>query len=374
MLKIVIVDDEKPTLCQLNKLIKNIDGIQVVGKYTLPSEAYVGILTLKPDVVFLDIEMPGMNGIELAGKLLEIDEDLQIVYVTAHKHYALDIFKVNSINFIMKPIMQDELTKTISRLAKFKGIQQRNLEEKNYIKCFGAFEIVSKNGTNIKLTSKKSAELLAYFILNRNQQIEKWKIGEALWPENNENHVSSNFHTTLFRLRKTIEKLGGFINITSIKGSKDGYCCQLENVDCDLVRFDNFYVKNLPVNAQTIGEYEIVSQLCSGELFEDFNYEWCYPYKQKYISGMVTVLEETADYYMKIKQYDRALSHLQTSLKLDRFNESTNLKIMKIYYDQKDKNKLIKHFQSFQHVLENELNIPLEGENMMIFRKYINCG
>ncbi|BCJ93613.1 hypothetical protein acsn021_11820 [Anaerocolumna cellulosilytica] len=371
MLKIVIVDDEKPTLCLLNNLIKNIEGMEVIGKYTLPSEAYVGILTLKPDIVFMDIEMPGMNGIELAGKLLEKDEDLQIVYVTAHKHYALDIFKVNSINFIMKPINPEELTKTVIRLAKFKGIRQNNIEEKNYIKCFGTFEIRAKNGSNIKLTSKKSAELLAYFILNRNLQIEKWKIGEALWPENNENHVTSNFHTTLFRLRKTIEMFCSFINITSIKGSKDGYCCQLQNVDCDLIQFDNFYTKNLPLNAETIGEYEIISQLCKGELFEDFNYEWCYPYKQKYISRMVKVLEETADYFTKTKQYERALSYLYTSLKLDKFNESTNHKIMKIYYEQKDKNKLLKHFQSFQHVLENELNVPVEGENMRIYQKYI---
>ena len=113
-----MVDDEVPALELLNMYLSSIEEVEVVGKFQFSTEALTAIPKISPDVVFLDIQMPEMNGLQLAEKLIEQEENLMIVFVTGYNQYALEAFQVNALNYLLKPVTHENIRKCISRLLK----------------------------------------------------------------------------------------------------------------------------------------------------------------------------------------------------------------------------------------------------------------
>ena len=372
MLRVVIVDDEAPALELMERFIEKDEQAKVIGKFLLPSEAIEHIKELKPDAVFLDIEMPGMNGIELAGRLIEEDENLEIVFVTAHSEYALEAFKVNALNYIMKPVSVKEISKTLLRISKYKNIAtpiQRKDEFR--IKCFGGFEVINASGIPVKWISKKSSELLAFFIMNRNCKMDKWKIGEALWPEASEQQVTRNFHTTLFRLRKTLNEEGIPIKICSEKGTREGYLCDIGQLNCDVIKLKEYMLKNLIIDENNISKYESMKSNFKDELFEGLNYTWCSLEKENFSRYIIDVLENMARYYINKGEYKQALVTIKNSLKIYPYKGKTNQMLMEVYFYKNDKTSIIKHYKELKLLLKQDLDTEPDILTEQIYEKLL---
>jgi two-component system, LytTR family, response regulator len=124
MIKAVIIDDEPMSIENLkNMLLLHSNELEIIGETLDPDEGIDLINTLSPDVVFLDIEMPMISGFELYKKLAHPRPD--VVFVTAYNNFAIDAFKINAMDYILKPIDMDRLDKTISRIIK-KFSQNKN--------------------------------------------------------------------------------------------------------------------------------------------------------------------------------------------------------------------------------------------------------
>ena len=113
-MKAYLVDDEPLAASRLRRLLDKTRRVDVVGQSHNPAEALVQIRDLHPDVLFLDIEMPGMSGFELLEHLGELQP--LIVFTTAFDQYALDAFKVNSIDYLLKPIGPAQLERALNKL------------------------------------------------------------------------------------------------------------------------------------------------------------------------------------------------------------------------------------------------------------------
>jgi two-component SAPR family response regulator len=360
VLKIVVVDDEELSLQLTMKMLEKQDQAKIVGAFSKPLEALKYIPELKPDAVFLDIEMPGINGVELAKRLIEQDEDLHIVFVTAYNQYAIDAFKVSAVNYLLKPIDAEELSKTLLRILKYKKmVVDVQIQKTIRIKCFGEFAVFNPNGEKIKWTSKKAEELLSYFILNQGKQIDKWKIGDDLWPQANEEQLNSSFHTTLFMLRKTLEQEKLPITIESEKGSKDGYYCRIEQIECDLFQAEAFLAKELEVCEDTVAEFEGMVSQVEGKVYQEQAYLWSLAYQQKITNAMIHIFVDMSTFYIGQQEYSKALKVLNKGLQLEPHHEQIHIEIMRIYYYQNNKLALQKHYKAFKTLLKIEL-----------FRKY----
>lgn len=115
VLRAVIVDDEKRGISTLKQLIdKFADGVKVVAECLKASEALAIIESMRPEIVFLDINMPGMNGFEMLDSLSW--KGFNLVFTTAHQEYALKALKNNAIDYLLKPINHYELITTVSRI------------------------------------------------------------------------------------------------------------------------------------------------------------------------------------------------------------------------------------------------------------------
>lgn len=112
-MKALIIDDERLARQELKKLLSQYKEIEVVGEAANAETAIENIEQLKPDVIFLDIQMPGKNGFEL---LEEISGLPEIIFVTAYDEYAIRAFEVNALDYLLKPIQASRLNETIKKL------------------------------------------------------------------------------------------------------------------------------------------------------------------------------------------------------------------------------------------------------------------
>lgn len=113
-----LVDDEALALKRLARMLIATGRVEIVGSGTDPVEAVDAVLSAKPDVLFLDIEMPGMTGFEM---LAELDPQPVIVFTTAYDRYALQAFGVNSIDYLLKPIEQAQLDRALDKIERLRG-------------------------------------------------------------------------------------------------------------------------------------------------------------------------------------------------------------------------------------------------------------
>ncbi len=113
---VLVVDDEALARARMKELLAGLDGVECVGEAANGFEAVEKIPELSPDVVILDIQMPGMDGF---GVVEALNDPPLIIFATAFDEYAIKAFEVNSIDYLLKPIAADRLAEALERAKKF---------------------------------------------------------------------------------------------------------------------------------------------------------------------------------------------------------------------------------------------------------------
>lgn len=372
MLSAVIVDDEIPVLNLLKMFLQKTEHVNVLGTFTEPSEALENMINIKPDVVFLDIEMPEINGLELASHLIEQDDELMVVFVTGYNQYALEAFQVNALDYILKPVNPNTIQKCVSRLIKLRIPRNEEKAERREKKicCFGEFEVYGNNGA-IKWPTRKVEEMIAYFIVHRDCNVEGCVLEEILWPEEEPDKIKANLHTSLYRLRKTIKENGLPIEISSKKGGKGIYRCSLREMSCDLTEFENAALKNVIVNKSNIDKFEQICDLYRDDLFSKKNYGWCEVEKEYLQRCYLNMIKNMALFYVQEGLYQNSIDKLLIVNRKSPFDEEIHQRILMIYGIEKNRALLIKCHEEFKLKLFEEIGIEPQEETNKLFIKLL---
>ena len=144
-ISILLVDDEIDALILLERILGSNNHVEVVGKADNKSEAIAKVVELKPDVVFQDIQMHGVNGLELVDEYRKYHFNGKIVFVTAHAEYAIDAIKKTAYDYLLKPVDLDELNSLVIRL----------LSDQN-----GLDEQISKHIKRLKIPTRQGYSLV----------------------------------------------------------------------------------------------------------------------------------------------------------------------------------------------------------------------
>ncbi|WP_264844830.1 LytR/AlgR family response regulator transcription factor [Caldinitratiruptor microaerophilus] len=120
-MRVLIVDDEYPARRELRAQLARFPDVQVVGEAASAEEAYELIAALNYDVVFLDIEMPGMSGMDLARRISRGPSGPRVVFTTAYPQYALEAFQVGAVGYLLKPFDEERLGELLDRIAGPRG-------------------------------------------------------------------------------------------------------------------------------------------------------------------------------------------------------------------------------------------------------------
>jgi len=114
-LRAVLVDDEQLARDELGYLLGQLGGVAIVGEAGDGPDALAAIDRLQPDVVFLDVQMPGLTGFEVARRLVERRAPSHIIFVTAYDQHAIEAFEVNAVDYLLKPVDPARLETAVAR-------------------------------------------------------------------------------------------------------------------------------------------------------------------------------------------------------------------------------------------------------------------
>tara|TARA_R110002051_G_scaffold300081_1_gene367379 strand:- start:125 stop:886 length:762 start_codon:yes stop_codon:yes gene_type:complete len=185
----LIIDDEAPAREGLHNLLKEFpETIQVLDSAKNGIEAEEKIISLKPDIIFLDIEMPGCTGFELLAKLETIPI---VVFCTAYDEYALEAFETNSIDYLVKPIKLERIKRTIQKLKTF----ENNISSDEILTALK------------KIANKKEVQKMTSITVKKDNKLLFIKLDDVSFFESDHNYVSINTEFNRYLSNESITNL-----------------------------------------------------------------------------------------------------------------------------------------------------------------------
>ena len=243
-MKIIAVDDERPALNVLQRRITEVAPNDELSLFDTSRAALEYAKTNDVDVAMLDINMPGISGMELAKELKKINPQINIVFCTAYSEFMQEAFDVHASGYLLKPVTKEGVEKALNNLLH--PVEKEM--PKVFIRTFGEFDLLIE-GKPVLFHSKKSKEMLAFLVDKRGAVVTKKDIAAALFEDNYSDTTQNYLKKIKKDLVDTLKEYG--IESIFIKGFNQ-YALDNSKFSCDLYDYD----KGLPdaINAYK-GEY-----------------------------------------------------------------------------------------------------------------------
>ncbi|MGE6258258.1 response regulator [Heyndrickxia sporothermodurans] len=374
MIRAILVDDEKLALQLMEKKLTEL-GIQIIKTFTNAESVINEMKSLDFQVAFLDIELGGISGLDLAELIQEWNSQIHIVFITAYRDYAIQAFEIHSIDYLLKPVLKSRLEKTISRVQEqlqLKTVEPKLIEEKSSkslrVICFNEFSVY-QNEEPVKWKTAKVKELFAFFITHLNTYVNRDTIINTVWPEYDYNKAKIQLHTCISHLRKTLNTLGF---TQSLFFSNQGYTLELDKFYCDAIEFERLIERGSIVNKDTISELENAIQLYIGDYMENNDYEWASTKTQSLREKLLQVLQKMINYYSKEKEYDKKRKYLNILIKYNPYSEHALRQLMLHYCEIGNRGDAIKVYHNFLSTLQTDLGILPDQTTLRLYETIIN--
>jgi two-component system, LytTR family, response regulator len=301
MIKAILVDDEEMALDVLDILLREIGGVSVLGKFQRADEAIEQVERLQPDLIFLDIEMPGLNGLVAAERLQSRYKDAEIIFVTAYKEYGLHAFDVHARGYLLKPVSKERLAKQLSHYRPYSpapaqavssdaDAAEREGEARGSagdqplkLYALGSLELFTGDGELLTWRTRKTKELFAFLWHHDGMPVHRHHILDALWPELSADRAQALFHTTMYHLRHTL-KTAGFPEMVVFADER--YMMRTQSIDSDVSRLE------AKLSEGREAESEELLALYRGDYLETEHYPWVEARRDELRTAYVQALEQ----------------------------------------------------------------------------------
>ncbi|MGG4108473.1 response regulator [Paenibacillus lautus] len=360
-MKVILVDDEPLALKYLERQLLKLDtmSIDVIGTYTNPFEGRDEILTRDVDIVFLDISLPELNGIELAEQLLEQKPHLCIVFVTGYHEYAVTAFELNAVDYIVKPVQLDRVAKTMERLRSRIASRPEEVMESNRNIRMTMFRQVMIEHPNeqgqfalLHWRTTRAQEIFIYLLQHRGQLVRKSALIDMLWPEFDMDKAYPQLYTAIYHIRKTLEPYDTRFQITN---TTEGYVLNMEGVQLDIEEWENWFKLNPSVSAELIERHIDMMKLYTGDYLQEYDYWWAEGERQRLKELWLSVSLSMADWYVDQERIDEAILCYFSIQRQHHLEEKAYFSLMKIYALQDNPAQVHRQFSLLCQVLEDEM-------------------
>lgn len=203
----IAVDDMLSVAQQIRDMLTEIDPAG--SHYAVDKQNELLTLTAetKPDIIWLDIVMPGMNGLETAAEVKKVSPDTNIVFVTGFPDYAIDAFGMHVSGYVLKPVSKERLIEEIDALRKPPKENRQNGTLLR-VQCFGNFEVFSNN-VAVKFGRSLSKEVLAYLVDRRGASCTMPEICSVIWEDRVvDKNLKSQCRVIMASLKKDLDAVG----------------------------------------------------------------------------------------------------------------------------------------------------------------------
>ena len=217
----------------------------------------------RPDVVFSDIELPGMSGLTLAVKIKKAAPDARIIFVTGYDQYALEAYRIHAQGYLTKPVDAAAIREELDQIPRAPKPEPRNL----YVQCFGFFDVFWQ-GEPLLFQRRKTKELLAFLVDRKGLTCTAEEIAAALWEGCDLGKAKHQIRNLVSDLRATLKKIG----MEDLLIRRSGVLAiRAEQIDCD-------YYQMLSGNSDALNAYhgEYMTQytwaeMTSGKLWFEYH-------------------------------------------------------------------------------------------------------
>ncbi len=347
----------------MEKLLGDSGIVEIKGKFTDPVKAREFVKKVKIDAAFLVIEMPELDGFQLSNHILDLQSWAAVVFVTAYNEYAVEAFRLNALDYIMKPVDQDRLQETLDRIIQEKDIQMNPSQMQ--VRCFGRFKVIIGSG-KAKFRTGKAEELLAYLIDCRGREVSRNEVIDRLWPDYDGDRAVAHFNTTLHYVRKALLRNGIKTPIEHLRGS---YRLDVDSIDCDGHRFLARVSAAYKINDITISEYEEIAALYTGHYLGDNEFQWAERNRMLYREKYIRLIIKMADYYNTAEEYVKAADLLKTGLTHEPLHSILNYRLIEALLAAKDTIAAAQYYDLYKKGLKSELGLEPEAEFRRLMRQ-----
>ncbi len=181
-MKVIAVDDERLVLSDILTKLKGLDIVEQVDGFDSPFDALEFVKSNFVDIAFLDIEMFGMNGLELSKHIKTISPKTSVVFVTSHASYAVDAFATRASGYLLKPVSVKKLLTELTEIKAVMDNAQPKGKNRIRVQTFGSFEVFC-DGVPIKFMRSKTKEMFAYLIDRKGASVSLSEITLILWED-----------------------------------------------------------------------------------------------------------------------------------------------------------------------------------------------
>ena len=224
-MRAILVDDEPFMLKSFMRNSADIPELNVIACFEDPQEALAYAEKNPFELALLDIQMPKMNGIELAVKLRELYPKLLVVFISAYDEYVRDSNAIGGDDYIVKPYKKETIERMVNRMT----LLSRRFQKEIYIQMFGRFNVL-KNGVPLSLQGK-TKEILALIACHRGKEISNEQIYSTIWEDREySNQHMKTYYNALRRLKNNLME-NGIENL--IQSTLHGQMLNTEMCDCD---------------------------------------------------------------------------------------------------------------------------------------------
>lgn len=333
-MRAILIDDEALALTYLEHQLRKLGVFEIIGKYTDPLQGLQKVEETDADIVFLDIHIPELSGIELAEILLERKPYLQVVFVTAYDHYAIKAFELNALDYVLKPIQLDRLRLTARRLEtrlrpELPAARAAQTESWSIL-MFDAFRIYAgaQELAPLQWRTSKAQEIFLYLLHHRGKVVSKATLIELLWPEFDLNRAYPQLYTAVYHVRKILEPFSRERML--LQNTADGYLLRLEGIYLDADEFDYFIQSGIELSEETLPEYERILKLFKSEYLEGYDYVWAELERQRFQLHWIRLKLNLVHWYMEKGEVEQAFKHVEQVCTRYPLEEQAQLLYMKI--------------------------------------------
>lgn len=376
-MKVILIDDEPVMHLIMRKMLVKYAELKVAGTF-VNTDAAAAFLSENPDIelAFVDISMPGDSGLTFAARLDEAGCKTQIVFVTSHKDYALEAFELSVLDYLVKPVTQERLERTINRALESRKIVQPLQQADTAIRgmsrvsvaTLGDFFVRNESG-RVKWISSKSAELFAYLLLNRGRRISRSRLVADIFAGMASMNAEKYLNTTVYQLRKSLEPIG---LREAIRSENDGYALELDDAVIDYVEFER-QTENLgSIDAGNVEEALIVERLYTGDLFGSKAYVWAIHETDRLSERYASFVKNAAETLLTLSNTAAASKLLLKLHARNPLEESVVELLMKKHGLDGDKKGLTAQYTDYVRLLKRELGIRPSQELLMLYDSLVS--
>lgn len=357
-MRAIIVDDEMLALRYLERKLLQVGQVEIVGKFTEVQEAVQAIERDIPDVVFLDIHMPGMSGIEAAELLSEKLPTMDIVFVTAYEEYAIKAFELNAFDYILKPVQNTRLERTVTRLMSRRSmIPAQTAPKLTMLRCLKSLDVGLEQPKNISWRTTKAQELFSYLLHYRGQNIRKDELLELLWPDVDRKKGTTQLYTAIYQIRKTMAQYQTPIKIQS---SGTTYRLELNGMLLDVEEWERG-IKEAPfLDDQSVRRHQDLLNLYRGDYLADQDYLWAEGERERLRLVWYEHALSVAEWLHHSGKLSKAISLYNEILLRFPYSENVYWSLMKVHGEANDWAAVEKVYTELNRIMKDELGTSVQ--------------